>query len=97
MDRDGKSGVWFELETADELRRAHLIVPELKLQVATLEQIQSVRDAQLKAYVQALDEQKQATKEYRAELEETRRWYREPSLWAGIGAAFVTAIVVGLR
>lgn len=29
----GRSGVWFDLETANALRKAHLLVPELQLQV----------------------------------------------------------------
>lgn len=50
LDREGVKGVWFRLDRADELRRVHLEVPELRLQIKGLEQRGAARDFQLKNY-----------------------------------------------
>lgn len=115
MRRDTVQGVWFDVATADMLRKAKLKVPELELQNAELVSKMEVREFQLKAYrevvvlkqssvdtamasmeafVRTAREAREDEQEARAEL---GAWYRAPSLWAGIGAGVVTAIVVALR
>jgi chromosome segregation ATPase len=50
--------VWFELHVADEFRQLKLTLPQLQLQITSLEQRAAERDAQLATYhdVVALDE-----------------------------------------
>lgn len=47
-------GVWFELKTADELRRFKLEIPELRLQLDAFTQRVAIRDEQLKLYTEVI-------------------------------------------
>jgi len=103
------------LKTADELRKDHLTVPQLQIQIEAMTQMAAIRDFQLERYKQALDAEahaldaakrgyEQAVRVALIEEENARSlqrkldaWYREPSLWAAVGAAAVGVLVVVLR
>lgn len=53
MPIQGRPGVWFDLATADELRRLKLEVPELRLQVEKFSLIEMRREAQVQALLEA--------------------------------------------
>ena len=97
LKRDEIPGVWFNLATADDLRKLKLEMPELRLQVTGLEAKIITRDSQLTDYreVVRLKDVSLATsdKNMKAFSRRARKaeaaldaWYRSPYLWAGIGA-----------
>lgn len=53
MPVQGRPGVWFDLSTADELRRLKLEVPELRLQVENYAAIEKRREAQVASLMEA--------------------------------------------
>lgn len=63
LERDGARGVWFDLKTADELRKAKLSFPELQLQIGALEQRGAVRDWQLERYLEVISLKQEALSE----------------------------------
>jgi len=54
MEREGARGVWFVLETADELRKYKLEVPELRLQIRSYEQMAAAREVQVHTYLDVI-------------------------------------------
>lgn len=54
MPLEGRQGVWFDVKTADTLRRAKLLVPELQLQVDKYDLVEKKRDAQVHALMEAV-------------------------------------------
>lgn len=115
MEREGQNGVWFDLATADELRKSKLDVPELQLQISSYEQMALAREFQVSTYLKVIKlkdnalkvaednmavfakQARTAREDAHAAMDELDAWYRSPSLWAGIGAAVVTGIVVALE
>ena len=55
MEREGARGVWFALETADELRKCKLEAPELRLQIRSYEQMALAREVQVKTYLDVIE------------------------------------------
>lgn len=53
MPVQGRPGVWFDLATADELRRVKLEVPELRLQLEKFDLIEKQRESQVSALLEA--------------------------------------------
>lgn len=107
MPRDGVRGVWFDLATADTLRRAHSLVPELQLQVDRWTSVARLRDAQIDDLRAAATLRAEALMIARSELEESLRREqrarealnkprRSPLLWAVIGAVVGGATVAAL-
>lgn len=60
MPFQGRQGVWFDVSTADELRRLRLQVPELQLQLEDFNQIELIRESQLDSMRQAVSLQQGA-------------------------------------
>lgn len=54
MEREGARGVWFALETADELRKHKLEVSELRLQIRSYEQMALAREVQVHTYLDVI-------------------------------------------
>ncbi|MGD9749360.1 MAG: hypothetical protein AB7W59_00030 [Acidimicrobiia bacterium] len=107
MPRAGVRGVWFILEEADRLRRAHLEVPELRLQVERLESLADIEASRAGQYREAAELRLENTRALEGQLEEALRreaaaraeagaWYREPALWFTLGAVVATAVLVAI-
>ena len=107
LQREGVPGVWFSLGEADRLRKAHLELPELRLQIDKYEGLRDVQDYRIKAYVEVIALKdaslKSAVGNMDAFARRTRKaeealdaWYRSPILWTGIGAGLVTGLVLAL-
>jgi hypothetical protein len=107
MPRAGVRGVWFTLETADTLRREHLEVPELRLQVDRLTQLADIETSRAIMYREAAELRLENTTALERQLDEALEreararaesgaWYREPALWFTIGAAIATAVIIGV-
>ena len=47
MEYGEQRGVWFRLDKADELRRAYVLVPELRLQIDAYQEALELRDSQV--------------------------------------------------
>lgn len=103
MPREGVRGVWFELAEADRLRRAHLELGELRLQVAAMEQLRVVWATRADQYREAATLRGEAAEVLERQLNEALArteaaradadaWWRQPALWFGLGA--VVAVVV---
>ena len=104
LERESVRGLWFDLGTGNGLRKAKLLVPELKLQTGLLESKLEARDFQLESYRSVLKlkngiqkEQQRAigllTKQERQAREALDAWYRSPVLWFAVGV--VVPIVGG--
>lgn len=77
MEREGARGVWFALETADELRKYKLEVPELRLQIRSYEQIARAREVQVKTYLDVIALKDSAIKTAEDNMEAFTRQARE--------------------
>lgn len=105
---EGTPGVWFELETANALRKAKLTVPELSIQLTELELKLSTREWQLDRYreVVKLKDRTIATQTQSVEIHARRErearealdaWHRSPLLWTGVGAVVASVVFVLAR
>jgi TolA-binding protein len=101
--RAGVRGVWFQLQLADQLRREHLEVPELRLQVERFTQLEAVLTARMDQYREAAVLRREAAEGLERQLVESMEreaaaraeadaWWRQPALWFAAGA--VVAVVV---
>lgn len=54
MDRAGRKGVWFSLDTADKLRKLKLEVPELRLQILNYEKTLEIKNFQISSYLETI-------------------------------------------
>lgn len=61
VKHEGRKGVWFQLTTADSLRRSHLLVEELQVQLKDYSRLDASRTAEVEALRGALTAQKAAT------------------------------------
>lgn len=104
---NGVRGVWFRLDEADGIRRLRLEVPELRLQVQTLEQMAEVQAERVTALREATRLRAEATAQATTQLEaslsreaqlrsEVNAWYRSPALWFAVGVVVTAAAGVAL-
>lgn len=107
MPRAGVRGVWFILEQADTLRREHLEMPELRLQLDRLERMSGIETERAAMYREAAELRLENTTALERQLDEALEreararaeagaWYREPVLWFTIGAVIATAVLVAI-
>jgi hypothetical protein len=113
LPREGIRGLWYDLATANKLRKASLLVPELESQLKLQVEKVTVRDFQLNGYREAYDlqleiqaQQQDAiallTKQEREAREALHVWYRSPTLWFTVGVVvsggvFGAAVVLTSR
>jgi len=77
MDFNNVKGVWFQLEEANNLRVAKLLVPELKLQIEKQEKIEENRVLEIQYLNRALDLQKKSTSELQNNVNTYAKMARE--------------------
>jgi len=77
MPVQGRPGVWFDLATADELRRLKLEVPELRLQVEKFSLIETRREAQVQALLEAGSLRREAAEMLKASIDASVKDARE--------------------
>jgi hypothetical protein len=105
MRRGEARGVWFSLEVADALRREHLEVPELRLQVERFEALDGISTERISLYQESLRLRAEALALAQTQLEEALEreararaeagaWYREPVLWFALGVVLAGAAAV---
>lgn len=68
MARVGVQGVWFDRPTADGLRRLKLEVPELKLQIVKLENLEKKSDKEIGLLRESLELRKDVIKGLKASI-----------------------------
>ncbi len=107
MARAGQRGIWFRLAEADTLRRLRLEVPELRLQITSLEQIAVIQAERVTLYREANQERRSALEQSTTQLDaslgrehqlrgELNVWYRAPALWFAVGVVITAAAIVAL-
>jgi hypothetical protein len=105
MRRGEARGVWFSLEVADVLRREHLEVPELRLQIERWEALDGISTERIALYTEAATLRAEALALAQTQLEEALEreararaeagaWYREPVLWFAVGVVLTGAAAV---
>jgi hypothetical protein len=77
LDRQGAKGVWFQLATADALRTAHRLVPELQLQLEKYSELDTKRADEVEALRGALTLRQAAGEALKLEVEKTTKEARE--------------------
>lgn len=107
MARGDVRGVWFTLQEADNLRQAHLEVPQLQLQVQHLTQLADIQTSRMNQYRDAAQLRAETARQLEQQLNDSLRreaqvrasadsWYREPALWFTIGAIVATAVILAV-
>ena len=105
LKREGILGVWFDLATADVYRKLKLEVPELRIQITTLETKAATRESQLGEYHEIVrlkdDSLKVAANSMDVFARRARKaeealdaWYRSPALWFALGAVTTAGVAV---
>lgn len=77
MAIQGRPGVWFDLTTADTLRRAKLEAPELRLQVEKFSLVEKKREAQVHALMEATALRREAADMLKASIDASVKDARE--------------------
>jgi len=107
MPRGEARGVWFDLATADALRRFRLEVPELRLQIASLERAAEVQTERVALYRESTELRASAVAQSETQLEASLRrehqlraelsaWYRSPALWFAVGILVASGAAIAL-
>ena len=107
MARGEVRGVWFNLSEADGLRRLRLEVPELRLQITSLERAGLLQAERVTLYREASQLRRSALEQSTVQLEaslgrehqlrgELNAWYRAPALWFAVGVVVTVAATVAL-
>jgi hypothetical protein len=68
-----RSGVWFELEVANKLRKASLMIPELQLQIEKFEEIEKTRGIESRALRDSVELRRESSDLLKATLEQSIR------------------------
>jgi hypothetical protein len=103
--RGGRRGLWFQLELGDQLRREHLEVGELRLQIEHHESMAAVQAERVRLYNESIDMERRANESLRGLLDDSQRreaeaferahaWHRSPQLWFALGAVLSTTVIV---
>jgi hypothetical protein len=107
MERNEIRGVWFDLATADTLRRFKLEVFELREQIINSEQMFELQTERLRFFEEISKEHKEAIELIQIELDRSLQrekelklksnlWYKSPILWFVSGIVLSTIIYVSI-
>lgn len=77
MPLEGRAGAWFDLATADQLRRLKLEVPELRLQLEKYDLVEKRREAQVQALLESVALRREAADLLKASVDGAVKQARE--------------------
>jgi hypothetical protein len=98
--REGRRGAWFDLQTADQLRREHEQVPIVVTMLEQYRSLVAVRESQIRSLEAANAERTaasnaatKAVQEARQEALDASTWYRSPLVWGLVGVVLGGTVV----
>lgn len=108
MPFSGQTGAWFTLGVADELRTAHDLVPNLRMQLRSYDDLVGSYKRQVSNLTFVMDARGETIEDLQKALaKETKRandaelranpWYTNPILWGIVGIAAGISLTVAVR